>query len=46
MATLNVMVALKFRRQILALTDAERVKKLKLPKKKLLKKSIKRKSHR
>ena len=40
------MAALKFRGQILALTDAESVKKPKLPKKKLLKNSIKRKSHR
>jgi hypothetical protein len=44
MSTLNVIAAIEFcGGQVLAVTDAKRVKKPKLPKKRLLKKSVKRK---
>ena len=45
-STLNAVVNIEVMGVRLAVTDAKRVKKPKLPKKRLLKKLVKRKSHR
>jgi hypothetical protein len=44
--TLNGIATISFGGQVLAVIDAKRVKKTKLPKKRLLKKSVKRKGAR